>query len=198
MKGLAALCKEHGILFICDEVQSGFGRTGKYFAFEHAGVVPDILVMAKGIASGMPISCVMANAKLTDTLHPGAIGGTYSGNALSCAAAIATIEVFEEEKLLENAAIRGKQLREGLERIKNAHNDKILEVRGRGLMVGFEFKNVPYGFAQSVSDECLRHGMLILRCSSYETLRFIPPLTVTKEEIETGLQIFEDSLKIVM
>lgn len=193
---LRKLCDKHGILLIADEVQSGFGRTGKMFAIEHFGVTPDIMVMAKGLASGWPLSAIAARGALTKTMAPGSMGGTYAGNAVSCAAALATLDVIEEERLVENARIRGEQLMAGLK--KMAKNFPVKEVRGHGLMVAMEFdEKVPYGTASNISKKLLENGMILFNCSIFETIRFIPALTVTKEEIDLGLQKTEMVLKEV-
>ena len=196
LQGLREICDEHGILLIADEVQSGFGRTGKFFAVEHFGVTPDILVMAKGLASGFPLSGIAASRALMDKWTPGSHGGTYGGNAVSCAAAVETIDVIRDEGLLQNAVERGAQLTDGLSELQGRF--PIADVRGKGLMVGVEFADdVAYGTAGKVSKACLDRNMLLLTTSIYETIRFIPPLTVSAGEIETGLRIFEGALEEV-
>lgn len=189
MTGLRKICDKHNILLICDEVQSGFGRTGKMFAVEHFGVVPDILVMAKGIASGYPLSCIVSRKEIMDLQPPGSMGGTYSGNAISCAAAKATLQVFDEEKLLDNCNARSEQFFKGLrEKIpKLLPKGVTVDIRGKGLMIGVEFMGVPYGFANSVATEALKLDTILLTTSIYETLRLIPPLTITKEETDLAL-----------
>ncbi len=196
MQGLREICDEHGILLIADEVQSGFGRTGTFFAVEHFGVTPDILIMAKGLASGFPLSAIAARRELMDRWIPGSHGGTYGGNAVSCAAAAETIDVIRDEGLLQNAVERGEQLTDGLTELQGRF--PIADVRGAGLMVGVEFADdVAYGASGKVSKACLDQDMLLLTTSIYETIRFIPPLTVSAEEIETGLRIFERALEQV-
>jgi 4-aminobutyrate aminotransferase len=189
LTGLRKICDKHNILLICDEVQSGFGRTGKMFAVEHFGVVPDILVMAKGIASGYPLSCIVSRKEIMDLQPPGSMGGTYSGNAISCAAAKATLQVFDEEKLLDNCNARSEQFFKGLrEKIpKLLPKGVTVDIRGKGLMIGVEFMGVPYGFANSVATEALKLDTILLTTSIYETLRLIPPLTITKEETDLAL-----------
>ncbi len=143
-RGLRKICDEHGILLIADEVQSGFGRTGKFFAVEHFGVTPDILIMAKGLASGFPLSGIAARREIMDKWIPGSHGGTYGGNAVSCAAAVETIDVIRDEGLLQNAVERGAQLTDGLTELQGRF--PIADVRGAGLMVGVEFADdVAYG-----------------------------------------------------
>src|SRR5512147_1744156 len=138
MKGLRELCDKHGIMLIFDEVQSGFGRTGKWFALEHFGVIPDIITAAKGIASGMPLSAVFSRTDIMKKVDTGSIGGTYGGNAIACAAGVATIRAMRDEKMLENATERGIQLMTGLRKYQEEYS-QIGDVRGLGLMVGTEF-----------------------------------------------------------
>mmetsp|Transcript_15611 Transcript_15611/g.23652 ORF Transcript_15611/g.23652 Transcript_15611/m.23652 type:complete len:425 (+) Transcript_15611:149-1423(+) len=196
LQGLQKVCKKHGILLIIDEVQTGFGRTGKLLA--HTGLVePDILVMAKGLASGYPISAVAARGSLADQQAPGSMGGTYAGHAVSCAAAVETIKVLEEEKLVEQSQIQGAKLRKGLKEMQSLFgNDIIRDVRGPGCMIGVEF--VTPGFNKKVSQACLQNGMLLLPASVYPTLRFIPPLTISDDEVEMGLDIFQQSIRDVL
>ena len=190
MTGLRKICDKHNILLIADEVQSGFGRTGKMFACEHFDVVPDILVMAKGIASGYPLSCIVSRKEIMDLQPPGSMGGTYSGNAISCAAAKATLQVFEEENVLENCNIRSKQFFDGLRsKIPSLLPEGVtVDIRGKGLMIGIEFMGVPYGFANSIAAEALKLDTILLTTSIYETLRLIPPLTITEEETDLALE----------
>ncbi|CAG8469779.1 23291_t:CDS:2 [Cetraspora pellucida] len=198
---LREICTKNNILLICDEVQTGFGRTGKMFATEHFDVMPDIMVMAKGIASGFPLSGIVSNKKLMDTQPAGSMGGTYAGNAVSCAAAIATLEVFEEERILENVNNRSSQLFSLLNsRIKPLLPPHIgLDIRGLGLMVGLEFTGVPRGFVTAVSREAFEtHDMIILTTGIYETLRLIPPLTVTADEISGGVEKLSNAVEVVL
>lgn len=190
LKGLRKICDKHNILLIADEVQSGFGRTGKMFAVEHFDVVPDILVMAKGIASGYPLSCIVSRKEIMDLQPPGSMGGTYAGNAISCAAAKATLQVFEEEKLLENCNARSEQFFNGLKsKIPALLPEGVtVDIRGKGLMIGVEFMGVPYGFASSIAAEALKLDTILLTTSIYETLRLIPPLNITKEETDLALE----------
>ncbi|KAI8823698.1 pyridoxal phosphate-dependent transferase [Fimicolochytrium jonesii] len=198
MEQLRKLCDENNILLIIDEVQSGFGRTGTYFAIEQYGVRPDILVMAKGIANGFPLSGLASRKELMDKQAPGSMGGTYSGNAVACAAGVACADVMHEEKILENVAARGAQLRAGLESLRTSPTlaPLIGDIRGRGLMVGLEFSpEAPAGISARVQKACLDRGLLVLTTSVFETLRFIPPLTVSKEEMEKGLEIFGEAVR---
>ncbi len=200
LRGLREICDEYGILLILDEVQSGFGRTGKFFALEHFGVVPDILVMAKGLASGLPLSGIAARRELMERWKEGSHGGTYGGNAVACAAAEATIRVMQEEHLVENAARLGEKLLARLREIQ-AHHPDIGEVRGLGLMVGVEFV-VPGGRApdkaraKSVQQACKENGLLLLTCGTDgNVIRWIPPLIITEEQLDEAVAIFADALR---
>lgn len=196
MTKLREIASENEILLIADEIQSGFGRTGGYFAIDsHFDVQPDILTFAKGIASGYPISGIASRIELTATQPPGSMGGTFAGNAVACAAAIATQEVIAEEKVLENTRKRGAQLTTGLKKLQASGKYPIRDVRGLGLMIGVEFEPTTCkGTATQVSTACLHHGMMLLTTSVYETLRFMPPLTVSEDECALALEIFEKAL----
>jgi 4-aminobutyrate aminotransferase len=198
LPALKELCDHYGILLVADEVQCGFGRTGKWFAVEYTGVVPDILVMAKGLGSGMPIAGLAARKDLMDRWLPGSHGGTYGGNAVACAAAVATIQTMRDEHLVENAARMGEVLRTGLRQLQRSHPE-IGDVRGRGLMVASEMTD-PSGEpwtdrAKAVVRAAFEEGLLLLTCGSYEnTVRWIPPLVVNASQIEDGLERFERAL----
>ncbi len=200
LQGLRKICDEHGILLIADEIQSGFGRTGRYFAFQHFDIVPDILIMAKGMASGMPLSCIASRKEIMDASPPGSHGGTYGGNAVACAAAAASIKLYEEENLLENSARLGEKLLKRLKGFKDKYSS-IGDVRGLGLMAGVEFVkpggNIPdKEKAVAVRDACLEDGMIILTCGTPDNIiRWIPPLIITEEQLEEGLAIFERALE---
>lgn len=203
MRGLREIADKYGILLIFDEIQSGFGRTGRWFAFEHYGVVPDIMTVAKGIASGLPLSGVFAPLDLMRKWEVGSHGGTYGGNAVACAAAVATIQAMREEKMLENAQARGAELMSGLRRLQEEY-PQIGDVRGLGLMIGTEFvidgrpeKAKP--LAKAIIHAAEERGLLLLTCGTYDnTIRWIPPLNVTSEQIQEGLRIFEEALKAVL
>lgn len=192
------ICDREGILLVMDEVQSGFGRTGKMFAVEHYGVRPDILVMAKGIANGFPLSGIVSRKELMDTQRPGSMGGTYGGNAVSCAAGVAVAKTFKEEKILDNVNARGKELREMLDGLKSDSNTgKIIhDVRGLGLMMALEFKPGG-GYASKVQAKCMERDMLVLTTSIYDTLRLIPPLNITEEDMEKGCAIIRQAVEEV-
>lgn len=200
LRALREICDQHGILLIIDEVQSGFGRTGKFFCYEHAEVLPDILVMAKGLGSGLPISGIAASASLMDRWTPGTHGGTYGGgSAIAGAAACATIDVLLEEGLVENAAARGQQLMQGLRQLQAQH-PVMGDVRGKGLMVAVEFTH-PDGrpapeIAGEVLQHCLQQRLLLLACGTYKNvLRWIPPLVVSEEQVEEALGVFGAGLR---
>ncbi len=200
LQGLRRICDEHGILLIADEIQCGFGRTGRFFAFEHFDIVPDVLIMAKGLASGMPLSCVASRSQFMGKVIPGSHGGTYGGNIVSCAAGAATLDVIEEEHLLENASTLGKTLLAELKEIKKKHSC-IGDVRGLGLMAGVEFirpggKTPDKEKALAVKEACIENGMLILTCGTYDNIiRFIPPLIITKKHLKQGMEIFNKALE---
>jgi 4-aminobutyrate aminotransferase len=202
IKGLRQICDEHGILLIADEIQSGMGRTGRWFACEHFDLIPDILTIAKGIASGLPLSGVISRMDLMQHWIPGSHGGTYGGNAVACAAAVATIEVIAEEKLLENARTRGEQLLAGLGQLRERY-PHIGDVRGLGLMIGVEFSDMKgrpdTSAAKSVIEACLERHLLLLTCGPWDnTIRFIPPLVVEIQQIEEALAIFERALEMTL
>ncbi|HSB02604.1 MAG TPA: aminotransferase class III-fold pyridoxal phosphate-dependent enzyme [Anaerolineales bacterium] len=203
MKGLREICDRHGILLILDEVQSGFGRTGKWFAFEHFHVIPDIITAAKGLASGMPLSGVFSRTDIMLKLDVGSIGGTYGGNAIACAVGAATIRALREENMLENATQRGIQLMTGLRKLQEEYS-QIGDVRGKGLMIGTEFvvdgkPAKAKGLAKDIIHCAEDRGLLLLSCGTYDnTVRWIPPLNVTLEQINAGLNIFSESLKEVI
>jgi 4-aminobutyrate aminotransferase len=186
LEGLRELCTKHGILLVADEIQSGAGRTGKMWAIEHWNVEPDILLVAKGIASGMPLGAMVARAEIMEHWGMGAHGSTYGGNPVACAAALATIELLESE-LTANAAARGEQafglLRDLAARLPNA----ITDVRGKGLMIGIEFTSPE--LAEAVQNESFARGLLVLECGK-QTVRMCPPLSASAQDIETGIRIF--------
>lgn len=194
LQGLRELCDRYGILLIFDEVQTGFGRTGKMWASQHFAVVPDIQVMAKGIASGFPLSAISSTAAIMDAWLPGAHGSTFGGNPVSCAAACATIDVIREEGLVENAAEVGAYLIAGLREVQSA-NHSIGEVRGLGMMLAAEFVSddgSPDGLtAAAVQRTCIESGLLVLTCGPHDqTIRFIPPLNLTRAQADEALAIF--------
>jgi 4-aminobutyrate aminotransferase len=202
MPRLRELCDEHDILLIADEVQSGYGRTGTMFASEHTGVVPDIMTLAKSIASGLPLSAIVATSKLMDRWEPAAHGSTFGGNPVSCAAGIATLDVFEREKILENAREKGAQL---LARLRDLQRrvPAIGDVRGLGLMIGVELverSGKPDKHLQkSIRQVCLDSGLVILSCGTEDNvLRLVPPLNISQAELDEGWQILEAAFNEVV
>lgn len=197
---LRALCDKHGMLLILDEVQSGIGRTGKMWAFEHDGIVPDIVASAKGLGSGLPIGACIARKDLTDNWLPGAHGNTYGGNALAAVAAYETL-CLVEEGLMDNAREVGAYLLDRLQGIAE-RSANIGIVRGKGLMIGVEFvkdkasKEPDHDGADAVMVEAFRRGLLLLTCGK-STIRFCPPLVLTKEQVDEGLAIFEETVQAV-
>ncbi|MCX6055377.1 MAG: aminotransferase class III-fold pyridoxal phosphate-dependent enzyme [Chloroflexi bacterium] len=199
MKGLRELCNQHGILLVLDEIQSGVGRTGKWFGVEHFDIEPDIMTVAKGLASGMPISSVVSRMDLMKKWIPGSHGGTYGGNAVAAAAGVATLRAMKEEKMLENAQKRGSQLMAGLHQLQEKY-PQIAEIRGLGLMIGTEFRDSKgkpdKKTAKAVVHACADRQMMLLTSGPWDnTIRWIPPLIVTPEQITDALAIFEDSLE---
>lgn len=197
MQELREICTHYGILLVADEVQSGFGRTGKFFAVEHYGIVPDVLAVAKGIASGVPLSGVITRPELAAKWTPGSHGGTYGGNALACAAAVATLQVIQEERLVQNAEARGEQLRAHLRNLQTQY-PVIGDVRGLGLMDAVEFTREGEPDAETtrkVMARALEEGLILLTCGTFENvIRWIPPLVVTAQEIDEAVQIFAGAL----
>ncbi len=199
---LREITREHGILLIADEVQTGFGRTGEMFAVQHWGVEPDILVMAKGIASGMPLSGILARQDILAAFAPGTHGGTYGGNIVSCAAALATLDVIEDEDLIANARARGAQFVGGLRELQADH-PVIGDVRGLGCMIAMEMVKPDVGdgrspdadLAKRVIAGALERKLIVLSAGSYGNVaRIIPPLVTTADEVDQALSILEDSL----
>ncbi len=201
LQGLRAFCDEHDILLVADEVQSGFGRTGRMWAFEHAGIVPDVVCLAKAIANGLPLSAIVTRRELQERWGKSAHGTTYGGNPVACAAGIAVLETIESEGLVENAAARGAELLAGLRAIM-ADDPRIGDVRGVGLMIGVEFvkdratREPDGGTCEAVRALCADEGLLILSCGTeHNVIRWIPPLDVTSAEIDEALAIFRSALR---
>jgi 4-aminobutyrate aminotransferase len=195
LRALRALCDEHGILLIADEVQSGYGRTGRMWAFEHAGIVPDVVALAKAIANGLPLSALVTRRDLQERWGRGAHGTTYGGNPVACAAGLAVLATIRSEGLVENAAVRGVELTAGLQRLK-AEDDRIGDVRGPGLMIGMELvrderSREPDGeLTEALLAGCADEGLLVLSCGrSHNVIRFIAPLDVSAAEIAEATDI---------
>jgi 4-aminobutyrate aminotransferase len=193
LRGLRELCTKHGILLVADEIQSGAGRTGKMWAVQHFGVEPDILLVAKGIASGMPLGAMVARAEIMESWGIGAHGSTYGGNPVACAAALATIELLEGG-LVDNAAARGEQAMVGLREIQARYPKSVLDVRGLGLMIGVEFADPK--LAEEVQWACFERGLLVLECGK-QTVRLCPPLVASASDIDTGVRIFGEAVDAV-
>ena len=197
---LSRIARTYGILYVADEVQSGMGRTGKMFALEHFGVIPDIIAVAKGIASGLPLGAMIARADIMDW-EAGSHASTFGGNPVSCQAALATIELLEEE-LMANASRQGEHLMMGLKNLQNSY-ECIGDVRGKGLMVGVELvknretKERAADWRNAIIQKAFYKGLLLLGCGE-NTLRFCPALTVTEEEIDVFLSIFEEVVQDVI
>ncbi|WP_406945950.1 aspartate aminotransferase family protein [Halobacillus sp. SY10] len=193
------ICDQHGILLIFDEVQTGFGRTGEWFAAQTFGVTPDIMAIAKGIASGMPLSATVASKELMSQWPMGTHGTTFGGNPLACSAALATLDVIEEEQLLDNSRTLGTYAVDRLEEIRERHR-VIGDIRGVGLMIGIEIVDPVTGKPDGdgmmrVLDLSLEKGVLFYLCGKHqEVIRMIPPLVVSQEEIDQGLAVFEEAV----
>ena len=192
---LQELCERNGILYVDDEVQSGVGRTGRMWAIEHyEGVEPDLLVCGKSIGGGLPLAGVTGRAEIMDAVPPGGLGGTFGGNPLSCAAALAVLDVVADEEFLGAARELGETLRARLEVLAQRHAD-VGEVRGVGPMLAFEFSERSPERAQAVVSAAFERGLLLLSCGLYgNVIRLLPPLTITAEELDEGLSILEASL----
>jgi len=200
LKGLRQVCDENGILLVADEVQCGYGRTGAMWAFEWAGIVPDVVCIAKGIANGLPLAALVTSRDLQLRWGVAAHGTTFGGNPVSCAAALAVLTAIREQDLIANAAARGAELKSGLDRLA-ASDPTIGDVRGPGLMIGVEFvvtresQKPDGGRCERVMQKCADLGLLILNCGvEHQVIRWIPPLDVTSGEIQTALGIFEQAL----
>ncbi|WP_199041899.1 aspartate aminotransferase family protein [Glycomyces salinus] len=198
LAGLRRRADEHGILLVADEIQTGFGRTGKFWGHDHFGVRPDIVLIAKGLASGFPLSGIAASEELMAKAWPGSQGGTYGGNAVACAAAVATLDVIEEEGLVGNAAARGLQLLEGARHV-GEKTPAIGDVRGLGLLVGSEF-TTPDGepdtaTAQAAQKAAAARGLLLLTCGAHmNVVRMIPPLVVDAAQVDQALEIWSEAV----
>jgi 4-aminobutyrate aminotransferase/(S)-3-amino-2-methylpropionate transaminase len=203
LRGLREICDRHGIVLIFDEVQSGFGRTGRWAAYEHAGVVPDVSTWAKSMGGGMPISAVIGKAEILDRAEPGTVGGTYGGNPVACAAALAAIESIEELDLNARGTEIGEKVRARFEALKEA-SDLVADVRGLGAMIGVELcwegdPGKPAGdAATAITAACRERGVLVLPAGPHgNVLRVLSPLVISDEDLETGLSAIEDAVRKV-
>ena len=194
---LAEVCRSHGILYVDDEVQSGAGRTGKVWAIEHYdGVEPDLLVSGKSIGGGLPLAGVTGRAELMDAVPPGGLGGTFGGNPLSCAAAVAVLEALREPELLDRAVRLGEMLRTRLDDLASRHA-AIGEVRGLGAMLALELEERTPERAKATVDAAFERGLLLLSCGLYgNVIRLLPPLTITDEELDEGLDLLDEALAV--
>ena len=197
---LIEICRQHGIVFVADEIQSGMGRTGKMFAIEHWGVEPDLVTMAKSLAAGLPLSSVVGRKEMMDAPQVGGLGGTYGGNPVCCQAALAVLDVFEEEKLLERSERIGRKLRDRFQ-LWQGEFEIIGDVRGMGAMMGLELvkdreKKVPAtDEAKTMVRLCYEKGLIVLSCGNFSNvIRTLMPLVITDEQLERGLSIMEESL----
>lgn len=195
------ICERHGILYIDDEVQTGWGRTGKVFAIEHSGVIPDVLVTAKSIAAGLPLSAVVAKAEIMDSVHVGGLGGTYAGNPLACVAALKVMEILEKKDLPGRAASIGQTIMATLSEMKEKY-PIIGDVRGKGAMCAVEFvkdkntKEPAVEEAARVIEESYKRGLIVMKAGELNNaVRFLPPLVISDDELRQGLEIFEEAVK---
>jgi len=199
---IVEICQEHGILFIADEIQSGMGRTGKMFAIEHWNVIPDIILLAKSLAAGLPLSAVVGRKEIMDSPHYGGLGGTYSGNPVACRAALAVLDIIKEENLLHKAEILGQKLIKRL-KIWQESFEIVGNINGIGSMLAFEIidpvENKPdKDKAKELIHLCYEKGLVILTCGKYgNIIRLLMPLVINDEDLEKGLNIIEENLQIL-
>jgi 4-aminobutyrate aminotransferase/(S)-3-amino-2-methylpropionate transaminase len=199
LQALRQRCTEHGIVLILDEIQTGFGRTGTMFGFQHADIKPDLVTVAKSLAGGMPLSAVVGRAEIMDAPTPGGLGGTYGGNAVACAAALAVMDVFEEQDLLGQGEKLAAQLREGLLALQ-ARFPRIGDVRGLGFMLAMEMvaadgKSPDAALTQKVIDEARHAGLLVIKCGVHRNVvRFLAPLVTTPDQVAEALAMLEKAL----
>jgi 4-aminobutyrate aminotransferase len=200
LRELRALCDQHGILLVADEVQTGIARTGRMWAFEHAGIVPDVVCVAKALANGLPLGAIVSRRELQERWGVGAHGTTFGGNPVSCAAGIAVLETIADQQLVANAAARGEELKAALAAVM-AGDERIGDVRGRGLMVGLELvkdratRDPDSDACEALIQACADKGLLVLACGTHHNVvRFLPPIDVTSEEIAQGVELFRAAL----
>ncbi|QQX80971.1 4-aminobutyrate--2-oxoglutarate transaminase [Shewanella sp. KX20019] len=197
LQALRDLCNQHGIVLIADEIQTGFGRTGKMFSFEHAGVEPDLITMAKGIAGGFPIAAVVGKSEIMDAPLPGGLGGTYGGSPVGCVAALAVLDIITEENLVQRSGQIGQIFNEQLTLLQSSHPDLIGEVRNQGAMIAIELvsngdsEQPNVKLTQAIIAKAAAHGLILLACGFYgNVIRFLPALTISDELIYEGLNKF--------
>jgi 4-aminobutyrate aminotransferase len=203
LRELRALCDEHGILLICDEIQSGIARTGRMWAFEHAGIVPDVICLAKALSNGLPIGAIVSRRDLQERWGVGAHGTTFGGNPVSCAAGIAVLETISRQGLVANSEARGQELMTALQGLM-AKDERIGNVRGRGLMVGVEMvkdratRDPDTATGEALVQACADQGLLVLNCGMHHNvIRFLPPIDTASEEIAQGVEMFGAALRSV-
>jgi 4-aminobutyrate aminotransferase / (S)-3-amino-2-methylpropionate transaminase / 5-aminovalerate transaminase len=202
LKALRNIADEHGIVLIADEIQSGFGRTGKMFAIEHAGIEPDLITIAKSIADGLPLAGVIGKAEIMDAPTVGGLGGTYGGNPVACAAALAVLDVMEEEHLLARADAIGRKVEQALHDLKRRHR-QIGDVRGRGAMMGFEFvddeKSTGQANVQKIIEDARSRGLLLLGAGAKRNIiRVLVPLVISDADLDTALHRLAESCDAVL
>ncbi|MEQ9724320.1 4-aminobutyrate--2-oxoglutarate transaminase [Pseudomonas sp. WHRI 8822A] len=200
LQALRARCTEHGIVLILDEIQAGFGRTGRMFGFQHAGIQPDLVTVAKSLAGGMPLSGVVGRAAIMDAPTPGGLGGTYGGNAVACAAALAVLDLFAEQELLKQGEMLAAQLNQGLLALQRRY-PRIGDVRGLGFMQAIEMvaddarQSPDAALAQKVIDEARNAGLLVIKCGIHRNVvRFLAPLVTTPAQLAEALQMLDEAL----
>jgi len=204
LEGVRALCERHGILLVVDEVQTGFGRTGRMFAIEHYGVEPDLVIVAKSIAAGLPLSGVLGRAEIMDALREGAVGGTYIGNPVALAAALAVLDIFEEERLVERAVAIGETIRSRMVSWQARHPE-IGDVRGLGAMLAIELVEDPETrqpaphLASAIVEAAAERGLLLLKAGIHSScIRVLCPLVISDPELEEALGVWEEALDAVL
>jgi 4-aminobutyrate aminotransferase/(S)-3-amino-2-methylpropionate transaminase len=202
-KKLKTICEANHVLFIADEIQTGMGRTGKYFAMEHFDVVADLTTVAKSLAAGMPLSAVVGRKEIMDAVHPSGIGGTYGGNPVACAAAMAVMDIFDEEDLLDRAESLGKRLKTQLDEFKQTF-EVVGDVRGLGPMMALELvkdrktKTPAADEAKALTKYCYDRGLIVLSCGTFgNVIRLLMPLVITTEQLNKGMQILNDGLGVI-
>lgn len=205
MQALRKIADEHGILLICDEIQTGFARTGKMFATEHSDVVPDLMTLAKSLAGGFPLSALVGRAEIMDSVHPGGLGGTYAGFPPACAAALAAIEIIEEENLCKRAQEIGDHIQNRFKKMAENGLDCIGDVRGLGAMVAMELvkdralKTPAPELTKALLGEAEKLGLILLSCGTHgNVIRVLSPLTISNETLDEGLDILEEALKAAL
>lgn len=202
LQALRKLCDTHGILLIADEIQSGYGRTGRMFAVEHSGVEPDLITVAKSLAGGFPLSAVIGRAAIMDAIEPGGLGGTYGGSPIGCAAALAVLDVIRDEKLLDRAEAIGQIIRSHISATTQGDAAPIANLRGLGAMLAFDVVKSPGSkepdgpAAKRIANKALEGGLIVLTCGTYgETIRILVPLTIADADLKTGLSILTAAIK---